>query len=789
MKTFSNLKLWITQGWRSIHSTAGPGRPSQALKPQSFDKSPVILVLAVVSLTGAVGQRFYNEPRLAVGTPAPETIQAPQSATVKDMQATEEQREAVRQQILPVLMTDQGINRQVFLAIDAKLAQAEKFRSLAGPFPYAKTGLLSTSVQRSLRQIQPPEWNQLRAAASTRNADLTPGSLTGSTQQALRQLRAYHQAATAQDWQQLIETISQARDRYQNVTALMANSQSIYDVALLNLTDAEWQAVQQEIRQSANRILAQGISPGLSKAILQNTVQIHLSSLPQPVQPLATQLLLQALKPNLTIDLQQTRQQAEQAAQTIEPITFRIQQGEVIVNAGETIDQRTFIILDQFGLTYRRINWLGLLGAGALTGGAIAIFWGVQRRVGANLSRRDQILILLLSLSAPLLTWTAGLSYTSLPAVGLLVGSFYGSALGATVVILLTLLIPVGMKISLPVLLSIAAGSLVGGIMAGRLRSREELALLGGGVALLQGTTFLILLLFLGANWGIGYGLLSAAAWRTLVGLGWSVFALGISPYLEHLFDLVTSIRLAELANPNRPLLKRLAMEAPGTFQHTLFVASLAEAGARSLGCNVELVRTGTLYHDIGKMHDPLSFIENQMGCPNKHEAIGNPWQSAEVIKKHVTEGLVMARRHRLPKAVQAFIPEHQGTLLISYFYHQAQQQTEKIPEASVKESEFRYAGPIPQSRETGITMLADACEAALRSLRVSSQSEQETTPEEALVMVNKIFKARWQDQQLVDSQLTREDLTALAEVFVQVWVQVNHQRIRYPSASGTSKT
>lgn len=786
MKTFSNLKLWLTQGWQSWRLASLPSRPS--LKAQSFDKSPVVLVLAVVSLTGAVGQRFYNEPRLAIGTPAPETIQAPQSATVKDMQATEEQRQAVRQQILPVLMTDQAINRQIFQTIDLQLAQASKFQSLAGPFPYAQTGILSTSVQRTLRQSQQPEWNKLLAAAAKKNSDPIPEFFTGSNQQALRELQAYHRTAATQEWQQLIKTISQARDRYQSA-AMRADSQSLNDASLLNLTDGEWQAAQKETRQSANRILAQGIPPGLSKAILQNTVQIHLSSLPRPVQPFATQLLLQALKPNLTVDLQQTRQQAEQAAQTIEPITFRIQQGEVIVRAGESIDQRTFIILDQFGLTYRRINWLGLLGTGALTSGAIAIFWVVQRRVGANLSRRDQILILLLSLSAPLLTWTAGLSYTSLPAVGLLVGSFYGSALGATVVVLLTLLIPVGMKISLPVLLSIAAGSLVGGVMAGRLRSREELALLGGGVALLQGVTFLVLLLFLGANWGIGYGLLSAAAWRTLVGLGWSVFALGISPYLEHLFDLVTSIRLAELANPNRPLLKRLAMEAPGTFQHTLFVASLAEAGARSLGCNVELVRTGTLYHDIGKMHDPLGFIENQMGCPNKHDAIADPWRSAEVIKKHVTQGLVMARKHRLPKAVQAFIPEHQGTLLISYFYHQAQQQTQNLPDIRAKESDFRYAGPIPQSRETGITMLADACEAALRSLRVSSQSEPETTPEEALVMVNKIFKARWQDQQLVDSQLTREDLTALAEVFVQVWVQVNHQRIRYPSAAATSKT
>jgi len=269
---------------------------------------------------------------------------------------------------------------------------------------------------------------------------------------------------------------------------------------------------------------------------------------------------------------------------------------------------------------------------------------------------------------------------------------------------------------------------------------------------------------------------LPAAAVFGLAGLAWCIVALGLSPYLERLFDVVTPIRLAELSNPNRPLLKRLATEAPGTFQHTLFVASLAEAAARELHCNVELVRAGTLYHDIGKMHDPLGFIENQMGGPNKHDEINNPWQSAEIIKKHVSEGLAIARRYNIPEAIQDFIPEHQGTILISYFYFQAKQraQGEGIV---VDEPQFRYIGPIPQSRETGIVMLADACEAALRSLK-------DATPETALSMVKKIFRARWQDHQLDESGLRWEELPTIAEVFVRVWQQYNHQRIAYPKAA-----
>lgn len=323
-----------------------------------------------------------------------------------------------------------------------------------------------------------------------------------------------------------------------------------------------------------------------------------------------------------------------------------------------------------------------------------------------------------------------------------------------------------------------AAGGIVGGIMAGRLRSREELALLGGAVGLTQAVVYLLLtLIFTGGSSPIWYLLIANSAWHGFIGLAWSVVALGISPYLEHVFDLVTAIRLAELSNPNRPLLKRLASEAPGTFQHTMFVASLAEAAARALNCNVELVRAGTLYHDIGKMHDPLGFIENQMGGPNKHDEINDPWRSAAIIKKHVTEGIVMAKKCRLPKAVRAFIPEHQGAMLITYFYHQAQQQAEADPTIIVNEQDFRYDGPIPQTRETGIVMLADSCEAALRSLKDAS-------PEEALAMVNRILRARWKDDQLIDSGLNRDDMTTIANIFVKVWQQYNHQRIPYPKSA-----
>jgi putative nucleotidyltransferase with HDIG domain len=314
-------------------------------------------------------------------------------------------------------------------------------------------------------------------------------------------------------------------------------------------------------------------------------------------------------------------------------------------------------------------------------------------------------------------------------------------------------------------------------MIAGKLRSRDELSLLGMGIGVSQGGVYLLTYLIVSATAStIIYTLLPTALVYGLSGIAWTVIALGLSPYLERCFDVVTPIRLVELSNPNCSLLKRLATEAPGTFQHTLFVACLAEAAARKLHCNVELIRTGTLYHDIGKMHDPLGFIENQMGGPNKHDEINDPYVSAEIIKKHVSEGLVMARRHGLPRVVRDFIPEHQGNLLISYFYQQALQKSAQNGQEFVDEAVFRYDGPIPQSRETAIVMLADSSEAALRSLK-------EASPEQAMDMIKKIFQARWRDQQLVDSGIRQEELPIIAEIFVQVWQQFHHQRIAYPKA------
>lgn len=763
-----------------------------------------LVVVAVVSLTSTIGYRFYNAPKLDVGTIAPETIKAPYSASVEDTKSTEEKRKQERTGAVPVLTLNQVTNQEIYRELYNLLSSGTELRLTAGGFPYIDPSLLSTETQHYLRSCEEWEWRIIRLNVlreipqqilplgenSTEGINLEGPSVANSLepQRAIAQLRRVKQSISSTSFSNLLQAIVQARSAYQSALTQLdemtgPEGRKFYKVSLFELTDAEWEETQQGIKNATARIIAQGIPKGLSPNIVRNAVSLQLSgSVPLAAEPLAIEIVSSKLKANLMEDAEQTRLRAEQAARAVDPVIIQIRRNDVIVEAGDSITQADFVLIDYFGLSGRGINWTELIGFGSLVSGAVGIFLFVERRFHSGMRRRDYLLVLLLTLSAPILV-SLGVSSTSLPAIGLLIGGFYGSAIGATVVGLLSILLPVGLEIGVSDGLASAAGGLLGGLVAGRLRSREEVALLGVAVGLTQGAVYLLVTMVSSSAIGLVLPtILGAVALRSLSGIAWSIVALGLSPYLEHVFDLVTPVRLSELANPNRSLLQRLALEAPGTFQHTLFVSTLAEAAARELRCNVELVRAGTLYHDIGKMHDPLGFCENQMGGPNKHDTeIKDPWKSADIIKKHVSEGLVIARKYRLPKAIQAFIPEHQGTMLIAFFYHQAQQMAKEDPSIVVRESDFRYDGPIPQSRETGILMLADSCEAALRSLK-------EATYEEALIMVNKILKARWQDCQLVDSGLTREEMNTIAEVFVRVWQQFHHKRVAYPKATLVTK-
>lgn len=760
----------------------------------------VATLLAFLLLTACFGQRFYSQPGLDVKSVSPQTFYAPESAVFEDKEETENQRNSVRDGAVQILKIDADLTAEANRSLEILLQQGRELREEAGSPPFLNLEILSKPTQDFLFQASPAQWQtvwRLAGMIELASSQLAPTeaapslppvisaqvrSLLPSQAAALQELVTYREQSGVQGLDLLQTRIDTRRKQYRKAADELAAEastvgQPLYNYRLFELTDKQWFTLETNARQVFSEMMLQGIHPGSPPDLLRPAIEARLPPEPTPVRQLTADVLAYSLSPNLVLDEARTRLHAEQIVNEIAPVMISVQKGDLIVRDGEEIDLTDFALLDYFDLTGRYFNWVGLCGFGVLMAGAVALYLWVDHHQIHQLKQRDHLLVLMLCLVVSVL---AGLRVPTigLPAVGLLVGSFYGSALGITVVGLLALMLPIGTPVSTIPLIAGAAAAMLGTLSAPKLRSREEFALLGGFVGLTQASVHLVITLMrLTVATPVWQVVVIGSAMHGLYGIVWSVIALGVSPYLEHLFDVVTPIRLAELSNPNRALLKRLAAETPGTFQHTMFVANLAEAAARALGRNVELVRAGTLYHDIGKMHDPQGFIENQMDGPNKHDLIDDPWKSASIIKKHVTLGLVMAKKYRLPQAVKAFIPEHQGDMKISYFYHQAKERQAKEPSLVINAADFSYDGPIPQSPETGITMLADSCEAALRSLSPDASID------EAYTMVDKILRARWRSQQLVDSGLARADMDVIASVFIQVWQQHNHKRISYPKS------
>ena len=246
----------------------------------------------------------------------------------------------------------------------------------------------------------------------------------------------------------------------------------------------------------------------------------------------------------------------------------------------------------------------------------------------------------------------------------------------------------------------------------------------------------------------------------------------------ERAFGITTDLTLLELSDTNRPLLKELSLKAPGTFNHVLQVANLAEASAARIGANALLTRVGALYHDVGKIVKPEYFVENQRGGINPHDGL-KPRMSALIIASHVKDGLDLARKYRLPKEVQDFIPMHHGTTRIEYFYHRAVGQR-KDGDAPIVESEFRYPGPPPSSRETAILMIADSVEAASRSMVKPNYRRLHA-------LIESIVDARREDGQLDTTNLTFSDLTMIKESLLNVLLGIYHVRVKYPGDEETA--
>lgn len=367
-------------------------------------------------------------------------------------------------------------------------------------------------------------------------------------------------------------------------------------------------------------------------------------------------------------------------------------------------------------------------------------------------------------------------------------GVQYGIPLGA-IAIVVTLLLHLRLAFLISVILSIFNGVLndlsfnamvvsffagVAAMLASRnVRHRGDIVMAGLHVIWVTALCLYGLSLFHG--WGMKL-FLSRLLWAGVNGALCAVIALALLPVLESFFSRITPITLLEVGDFNRPLLRRLMIEAPGTYHHTLLVSALAEQAAEAIGANSLLCRVGMYYHDVGKLLHPEYFIENQTmrrspkEAPEHHDKL-NPSISSLVIMSHVKDGVALARSYKIPEEVIRFIPEHHGTSLIKYFYMRALEQDE---EQSPPPDAFRYPGPKPHSRETVIGMLADSVEAASRSI-------EEPTYERLKDLVEKIVNSKFMDGQFDEAPITLQDLRKIIDSFATSLSAIYHVRIEYP--------
>ena len=533
---------------------------------------------------------------------------------------------------------------------------------------------------------------------------------------------------------------------------------------------AELAAWGREVRQAQLRMLSQGLAPGVAEGQLLDAATLQLEPLPPVPRELGARLLASSLQghSNLRSDpgLSQRRIEALITQQGIP--TIGVQPGDLITRQGETISPQAFDVLDYFGLVNRRprpLTWLGHFLEALAVAGVLVL---VLRRWRACLEPRQALLALgALLVMQGFSLWLGPLASPLVLLVPptLLLAQGLGTPCGLAWLAAASLLWPVPFTALAGVRLLVAAAvGTVAAVAAGRQRSRAELLQLA--------------VLLPGAGLAVQWLLLQSVLRPSQVDLLSEALLLGgllmagllLAPLMETFFGLVTRARLMELADLQRPLLRRLSVEAPGTFEHTLMIAGLAEEGARAIQADIDLVRTGAMYHDVGKLHGPEWFIENQGEGTNPHDTLNDPLASAAILQAHVDEGLKLARRYRLPRPLADFIPEHQGTLKMGYFLHQARER-----DPAMAEERFRYRGPTPRSRETAILMLADGCEAALRCLPPG------TSEADARAMVRGLVEARQGDGQLAESGISRAELELLIRAFVRVWRRMRHRRIPYP--------
>jgi len=547
------------------------------------------------------------------------------------------------------------------------------------------------------------------------------------------------------------------------------------------------------------------VSDSLSE--LRRNIERCAGDFPPQLRKPVVDMVMQNLRPTYLYDQQQTEARKEAARDAEPAVEMNYKPNDILVAAGKRMTALDVELVKHERAAYEQwlessrwsisgITWIGLPPGWLVPLGFAASFlafgiglWAYlsayKHRIIENPVRGSALLsLLLMGQAIAVLLTIAGPQYVFATSmfpvllITMIVAIAYDQRLSLAVGSMHAMMIAMSLSLTIPTTLVMLAGVGVASSQLNQVRSRSKLVSVGlwAGLAMAAAT--------------IGFGAAARpihvvgevnrigfdALMVMLTAVGTGLLVQGILPAVERLFKVTTALTLKDLNDASHPLLQRLAQEAPGTYQHSLRIADMAEGAADAIGADGLLCRVGAMYHDIGKVNKPQYFIENQGGGPNRHAKL-SPAMSLLIIVGHVKDGIEMAREYGLPPVLRHFIESHHGTTLVEYFYHAAKKrQEEQDPDAPAPaDFEFRYPGPKPQTKEAAIMLLCDGCEAAARSLP-------EPTPVRLEQLVHTIATKRLMDGQFDECNMQLSELHAIEQAVVKTLTAVYHGRIAYPS-------
>ena len=473
------------------------------------------------------------------------------------------------------------------------------------------------------------------------------------------------------------------------------------------------------------------------------------------------------IKPNLKLNEQETEKKIADNIASLKDREVNIYKGDTIVKKGDIIDNDAYLKLEKLGMVRGGAKVIKITGLLITFIILIALLYTILKRNCKELMESNvfyPMLITIIFLDVLYIIFLKNNYFTYILPFAMLplIGTILGGRLFSFVLTFTNILVLSREESWLLVMIAVA---LVAIYKADNLTSRSDIIKISLFLGIFQAVV------------SVSYGLvnqLNLVLLMTIIifsvfgGLITGVISLGVLPYFENTFDILTNMRLLELSDFSHTLLKQLLVKAPGTFHHSIMVGALAESGAEAINANATFARIASYYHDIGKMKRPEFFVENQKGGENPHNKT-KPSLSALILTSHTKDGYIMGKQNKLPKEILDVILEHHGTTLVQFFYYKALENGEKVVE-----SNFRYSGPKPKTKESGIILMADTVEAAVRTLEDKSREGIEN-------FIRYLIRTKIDDNQLSDSALTLGEIEKVIQAFVNTLQGVYHERIKYP--------